>query len=80
MADNNGIEEHGLIEQVWIAIGPQGMVAAAVATVAIGSTTGWINALWSVVAGFGGAIVWLLVMKLLIKDRPAGYRAGSSRR
>lgn len=72
-------EEHGILEEVWIAIGPQGMVAAAVAATAIGSATGWINALWTILAALVGAMLWMAVMKLLIISRPTRYRRSIKR-
>lgn len=80
MSDNSEIEEHGLLEQVWISIGPQGMVAAAVATAAIGSATGWMNAAYTVVAGLVGAMIWMIGMKLLLMGRPNSVRSGTRRR
>ena len=73
MSSNNEVEEHSLLEKVWISIGPQGMVAASVAVAAVGSATGWVNAAWTVVAGLIGAAVWMIVMKVLLKGRPAGH-------
>lgn len=80
MSDNNENEEHSLLEQVWISIGPQGMVAAAVATAAIGSATGWVNAAYTVMAGLAGAMLWMIGMKLLLMGRPNGYRRDARRR
>jgi hypothetical protein len=67
-------EEHKLLENAWIAIGPQGLAAAAVASIAIGSSNGWLNAALAFAAALAGASIWMFIMKCLMKDRPDGFR------
>jgi hypothetical protein len=67
-------KEHRIIEQAWLAIGPHGAVAAAIAIMAIYNAAGWEVAAWTVVAGIGAAAIWCLGMKVLIWTRPNGYR------
>lgn len=67
-------KEHRIIERVWIEIGPQGLVAAAVAIMAIGSASGWKYAVVTACVGVVAAIIWCVGMKFLMSDRPRDFQ------
>lgn len=79
MTNSTKKEEHKIIEDAWIAIGPQGLAAAAVAIAAVGSSTGWINSIYTALFGISGVVLWIVVMKFLLLDRPDGYTGQISR-